>query len=147
MTGELITELTRIGGLRVIAQTSSMQYKDSPKSIPEIARELNVEYVTEASIVKVGDLVRLSVKLVNANANENVWAENFQKPFEDIFDLQSDFALAIAKEIRIELAPGETRRLADAGKVDPQVYEAYLKGRFFLNKRTPDGITKASVTG
>ena len=87
MTDALITDLTKIGGLRVISQNSTMQYKDSPKSIPEIAGELHVEYVIDASIVKVGEQIRISAKLVNAPTNENIWAENFQRSFSNVLKL------------------------------------------------------------
>ncbi len=133
MTDALTTELAKIGGLRVISQSSVMQYKDNPKPIPQIALELNVDYVLDASIFKVGEEVRISAKLINASENEHLWAENFQREFKNLLKLQGEIAYEVANQVKIKLTPQEKQRLEQfeqEREIDPEAYAAYLKGRY-----------------
>ncbi len=142
MTDALIADLAKISALRVISRTSAMQYKGSEKSLPEIARELNVDAIVEGSVVRSGDRVRVTAQLIHAPADRHLWAESYEREIRDVLDLQGELARAIAEEIRIELSPGEQARLADARQVDPEAYQLYLKGRYHWNRRTEEGMRK-----
>jgi serine/threonine-protein kinase len=142
MTETLITELSKIGALTVISRQSVMQFKGTDKPLPEIARELNVDAVVQGSALHIGERVRITVQLIEAASDRNLWAENYDRELRDILALHSDVARAIAREIKVAVTPEETRRLASARPVNPQAYEAYVKGRYFWNKATPEGIEK-----
>ncbi len=142
MTDTLITELSKISALKVISRTSTMRYKKSEKSIPEIGRELRVDAVVEGSVMRAGDRVRITAQLIDARTDKHVWAENYEGDLRDVLSLQADVARAIAGEIKIKLTVQEQAGLANARPVNPQAYEAYLKGRFYWNKRTPAGLMK-----
>jgi TolB-like protein/DNA-binding winged helix-turn-helix (wHTH) protein/Tfp pilus assembly protein PilF len=143
MTETLITELSKIGALTVISRQSVMQFKGTDKPLPEIARELNVDAVVVGSALHIGERVRITVQLIEAASDRNLWAENYDRELRDILALHSDVARAIASEIRIMLTPEEEARLARTRPVNPEAYEAYLKGRYFWNKRTEEGFKKA----
>jgi TolB-like protein/DNA-binding winged helix-turn-helix (wHTH) protein/Tfp pilus assembly protein PilF len=143
MTETLITELSKIRALTVISRQSVMQFKGTDKPLPEIARELNVDAVVQGSALHIGERVRITVQLIEAASDRNLWAENYDRELRDILALHSDVARAIASEIRIMLTPEEEARLARTRPVNPEAYEAYLKGRYFWNKRTEEGFKKA----
>jgi TolB-like protein/Tfp pilus assembly protein PilF len=143
MTDALITELSQIRKLRVISRTSVMQYKHSQKPLSEIARDLNVDAVVEGSVVRANGRVRISAKLLQASVEQSLWADNYERDFTDVLALQSDVATAIARGIQVELSGPEASRLASSKAIVPEAYEAYLKGRFESEKRTPDGLTTA----
>ncbi len=128
MTEALITDLAKIGALRVISRTSVMQYKGAKKPLPEIARQLNVDAVVEGSVQRSGDRVRITAQLIQAAADKHLWAESYERDLRDILALQSEVAQAIASQVQIKLAPEQKARLAGARPVNPQAYEAYLKG-------------------
>ena len=111
MTDALISELSHIGAIRVISRTSVMQYKGVRKSLPEIARELNVDAIVEGSVLRVGDRVRITAQLIEARTDRNLWAQSYDGEMTDILTLQSDIARAIAVEIEAELTPQEEARL------------------------------------
>jgi TolB-like protein len=134
MTESLITELSKIGSLKVISRTSAMLYKDSEKPLPEIAGELNVEAVVEGSVLRTGDRVRVTAQLVHAATDQYLWAENFDRDLQDILTLYSDVARAIAIEIQIKLTAQEESLLAHAHPVDPEAIEAYLKGNYYSTR-------------
>jgi tetratricopeptide (TPR) repeat protein len=142
MTEALITELSKIGALRVISRQSVMRYKGSDKPLPEIARELNVDAVVEGSVLRAGQRVRITAQLIVAAPERHLWADNYDRDFGDILTLSSEVARAIAREIKVAVTPTEERRLASARPVNPETYEAYLKGMFHLNKMTPEGTKK-----
>ena len=143
MTDALITDLAQIDNLRVISRRSVMRYKGTDKSIPEIARELNVAFVIDGSVSKVGDQVRISARLVDATTDQYVWAERFETGFADVLGTQNKIAGAIAEQIHGELSPRDQARLARPQRsVDPATYEAYLRGMHHLSKYTPDDIRK-----
>ncbi|HXX15733.1 MAG TPA: protein kinase [Candidatus Eremiobacteraceae bacterium] len=144
MTDALITELSQIRKLRVISRTSVMQYKSTRKSLDQIAQELNVDAVVEGSVVRAGDRVRISAKLFQANIEGALWADNFERNFTDILALQSDVATSIARGIQVELSGAEQNQLARTRSVVPEAYEAYLKGRYESEKRTPEAFRDAA---
>jgi serine/threonine protein kinase/TolB-like protein/pimeloyl-ACP methyl ester carboxylesterase/Flp pilus assembly protein TadD len=142
MTEALINELGKISALRVISRSSVMQYRQTPKPLPQIGRELNVDAVVEGSVLRVGPRVRVTVQLIQAASDRHLWAERYERDFGDILGLQSDLAKSIAREIRITVTPEEQSRMADARRVNPEAHELYLKGRYFF-ERPPDGLLKA----
>jgi len=143
MTEALISDLAKIGGLKVISRTSVMRYKATTKSLPEIARELNVDAVVEGSVLRVGDRVRITAQLIHAATDQHLWAESYDRDLRDVLRLHSEVARTIAQEIKVTLTPQEQARMVEARPVNPEAHEAYLKGRFYWNKRTPDGLKKA----
>src|ERR1700686_1148977 len=144
MTDELITELGQISGLRVISRTSAMTYKGARKALPQIARELNVDAVVEGTVLRSGNRVRITAQLIRASADKHLWAQSYEGELSDILALQKKVARAIADQIRIKLNPNERTGLNHPKAVNPEAYEAYLKGRYFWNKRTGEGLTKAA---
>ena len=140
MTEALITELSKIGALQVISRTSAMRFKESDKSLPEIAEELGVAGVVEGSVVRDGDRVRITAQLIHAGTDTHLWAESYDGELADVLRLQSDVAREIAREIAIALTPAEEARLASTRPVDPAAYEAYLRGAYHLHQLTPEGI-------
>ncbi len=144
LTEEMITQLSRLNPTRlgVIARTSAMRYKATRKTAAEIGRELGVSYLVEGSVRCAGSRVRVTAQLIQVRDQTHVWAESYDRTFDDILKLQGDLARAIAEEIDVTLTPGVATRLARAPAISPQAHEAYLKGRYFWNKRTADGLTK-----
>jgi len=143
MTEALITDLAQLSGLKVISRTSIMQYKDSRKPLPQIARELGVEAVVEGSVQRQGDRVRISAQLIQAPTDTHLWARSYEAELRDVLALQSDIARAIAQEIRLQLAPEEAQRLASARRVNPQAHEAYLKGMHHVMRVNLEDFAKA----
>ena len=144
MTEELTTDLAKISALRVISRTSVMQFKgEHRKPLPEIARLLNVDAVVEGSVLRVGDKVRITAQLIDAPADKHLWAESYERNSRDVLTLQDEVAAAIARQINIELTPDEQARFANARPVNPQAHEDVLKGFYYLNKRTEDGMRSA----
>lgn len=134
MTEQLIADLSKIGSLRVISRTSVMQYKEKRKSLPEIAKELNVDAVVEGSVLRDHDRVRITAQLLQAATEKHLWAETYDRDLRDVLDLQSSVARDIANQVRITLTPQEQARLGNRGRVDPEVYQLYLKGRYYTNQ-------------
>ena len=143
MTDELITRLAQISALRVISRTSVMTYKSVHKSLPEIARELNVDTVVEGSVSRSGDRVRITAQLIQMPTDTHMWAQSYSEDFKDALALQSKVAHDIAEQIRVTLNHQEQAALVKSKTVNPEAYVAYLRGRYFWNKRTPDGLKKA----
>jgi TolB-like protein/DNA-binding winged helix-turn-helix (wHTH) protein/Flp pilus assembly protein TadD len=143
MTDELITDLAQISALRVISRTSVMAYKGARKPLPQIARELNVDAVVEGSVLRSGDQVRITAQLIEASTDKHLWSMSYEGELRDTLSLQNRVANAIADQIRINLTPQEQVELKSEKAVNPQAYESYLKGRYFWNKRTPDGLKAA----
>jgi serine/threonine protein kinase len=130
----LITELSRIKAIKVISRTSVMGYKGTKKRIPEIAKELGVAAIVEGSTVRSGNTVRINVQLINGRSDKHLWADNFDREYRDVLALQSKAALAIAKQIQATLTPAETEALGHKRPVDPDAYDAYLKGISIIHK-------------
>lgn len=136
ITDALINELAKISALRVISRQSVMRYKESDKSLPDIARELNVDAVVEASALAIEGRVQIRAQLIQASTELNLWAKSYESKLSDILVLQSEMAQTIAQEIKVSLSPGEKTRLSSNKPVDPIAYEAILKGQFHLYKLT-----------
>ncbi len=143
MTDELIAHLAKIRSLRVISRTSSMEYKGTHKTLSQIARDLNVDSVVEGTVLRSGDRVRITAELVQVATDRHLWAETYESQLGDILTLQSHVASAIVNEIRVKLTPEDQVRLAITRPVSTQSYENYLKGRYYWNKRSQEGLTKA----
>jgi TolB-like protein/DNA-binding winged helix-turn-helix (wHTH) protein/Flp pilus assembly protein TadD len=143
MTDELITDLAQISALRVISRTSVMVYKGARKPLPQIARELNVDAVVEGTVLRSGDQVRITAQLIEASTDKHLWSQSYEGELRDTLALQNRVASAIADQIRINLTPQEQAALKNVKVVNPEAYESYLKGRYFWNKRTADGLKVA----
>jgi TolB-like protein/DNA-binding winged helix-turn-helix (wHTH) protein/Tfp pilus assembly protein PilF len=139
MTDALICHLAQIGSMRVISRTSVMQFKDTRKTLPEIGRMLNVDAVVEGTVLRSGDRVSVSAKLIRAATDESLWAQKYEGLLGDVLTLQSELAQAIARQIRLEVT-GFARR---ARSVDPKAYEAYLWGRYYQDKQLGWATEKA----
>jgi TolB-like protein/Flp pilus assembly protein TadD len=144
MTEALIGELGKISALRrVISSTSVMRYKGMDKSLPEIAKELNVSAVVEGSVMLVGKQVRVMAQLIEARKDRLIWTDSYERDLHNILALQRELARVIAKEIKVAVTPEEQARLAEARPVNPEAYQLYLKGRYLWNKRTGEDLKKA----
>jgi TolB-like protein/DNA-binding winged helix-turn-helix (wHTH) protein/Tfp pilus assembly protein PilF len=143
MTDELITQLAHIGALRVISRSSVMTYRHVHKPLAEIGRELDVQAVVEGTVFRSGDRVRLSAQLIRVPADKNLWAQSYEGDIRDSLALQSKVAQAVARQVEATLTMEEQLALGNPRAVNPQAYEAYLKGRYYWNKRTAEGLTKA----
>jgi TolB-like protein/DNA-binding winged helix-turn-helix (wHTH) protein/Tfp pilus assembly protein PilF len=144
ITEELITSLSKIGALHVTSRTSVMRYKRTNKSLPQIARELNVDGIIEGTVQRSGDRVRVTAQLIHAPTDRHMWAGTYDRELKDVLALQDEVARSIANEIKTTLTPQEKKNLTAVRPVNPGAYEAYLKGRYYWNKRTAEGISKAS---
>lgn len=145
ITDELITNLAQVSSLRVISRTTMMQYKSAKKTLPQMARELNVDGVVEGSVVRSGDRVRIRVQLIDSHADRNVWARSFEREMPDVVGLEREIAKTIADQISAEITPREQERLAGTWQVSPEAYDAYLKSRYLLHHRRNDEGVRESV--
>jgi TolB-like protein/DNA-binding winged helix-turn-helix (wHTH) protein/Flp pilus assembly protein TadD len=143
MTDELISDLGQISALRVISRTSVMAYKHARKPLPQIARELNVDAVVEGTVLRSNDQVRITAQLIEASSDKHLWSQSYEGGLRDTLALQSKVARAIADQIRINLNSQEQAELKNVRVVNPAAYESFLKGRYFWNKRTADGLKVA----
>ena len=139
----LIAELSKIGAMKVISRTSTRAYSGSTKSLREIAAELGVTKIVEGSVTRVEDEVRITIQLIDARTDTNLWAESFDRNMPDILRLQQEAARAIAAKINVVLTPLEESRLAGAPRVRPAAYDAYLRGMFHWYKLTPEDLQAA----
>jgi TolB-like protein/DNA-binding winged helix-turn-helix (wHTH) protein/Tfp pilus assembly protein PilF len=143
MTDALVTELAQISSLRVISRTSVMRYKGTRKPLPDIAKELNVDGIVEGSVVQSAERVRVNAQLIEAATDRHLWASMYERSPGDVVILQSEVARAITSAIQVQLTPQEEAQLTRVQPVDPQAYEAYLRGRYFWNKRTDAAVRKS----
>ena len=143
LTDALITDLGQISSLRVISRTSVMQYKGTKKPLPEIARELNVDAAVEGTVLRSGSRVRITAQLLQARTDRHLWAETYERDFEDVIRLERQMALAIAHEVSGRLPPAQETRLARSRTTNPRAYDAYLRGRYLWGQRTPEPTTAA----
>jgi TolB-like protein/class 3 adenylate cyclase len=134
MTEALIGDLAKIGALSVISRTSVMRYKQSDKSLPQIAQELGVDGVIEGTVMRAGGHVRITAQLIDARNDVHLWSNRYDRELSDVLALQSDVARAVAEQVRLELTPQERAALAASRSVDPRAYDAYLRG---LHSRGP----------
>ena len=134
MTEELITDLSQISALKVISRTSSEVYEDTHKSLPEIARELNVDAVIEGSVERSGNHVRITAQLIYAPQDKNLWARSYDRDLQDALAVQGTLANAIADEIRVQLSPNEKARLHTPRPVNVIALDYYLQGNYHLHR-------------
>lgn len=118
----------------MISETSVAQFKGTKKSVPEIARALEVDGIVEGSVLRNGNQVRITVQLIRGDTDRHIWAESYQRQMADVLALQDEVALGVAHAIKLELAPGVARQSSSPRPVNPEAYEAYLNGRYFLQK-------------
>ena len=142
MTEDLITDLGKIGALRVISRTSVVKYKGTKKTLPEIARELNVDALVEGTVARSGNHLRITASLLQASPEKHLWAESYESEAGDILALQGQVARAIAHEIQVKLTPEEQKLLGSARPVDPQAHDDYLRGRYFCDRDTREALDK-----
>jgi TolB-like protein/Tfp pilus assembly protein PilF len=143
MTEELIGQLSRIPGLRVISRTSSMHFKNTQLSAPEIARMLGVDAIVEGSLLREGRQMRVHTQLIRAATDDHIWAGEYQREYRSILEIEEEFTRSIVEQIEVNLKPEERARLAAVRPVDPEAYEDYLKGRYYFNQRTADALNKS----
>jgi len=134
MTDALITDLAQIGSLKVISRTSSMQYKQTKKSLPEIAREMNVDGIVEGTVQRSGDRVRITTQLIHGPSDKHVWANSYERDTRDVFALERDITEDVARQIRARITPENQATLARPRAVNPNVLEAYLQGNYYLSR-------------
>jgi serine/threonine-protein kinase len=143
MTEALITDLSKIGALKVISRSSAMRYKESDKPPSEIAAELGVDAIVEGAVIREGNRVGITAQLIEAETDENLWADRYDRDMTSILTLQGEIARAIAAEIQIALTPEEQVLLAATRAIDPAAHEAYLRGTFHLQQFTPQDFELA----
>ncbi len=143
MTEALISELAKISALRVISRTSVMRYKTAPKPLSEVARELNVDTVVEGSVLRDGDRVKITAQLIGVEPERHLWVNSYERDLRDILALHSEVARDIAGEIRAAITPAEDQSLRRKRPVDPDAFDAYIRGRHFWNKRSAKHLYKA----
>ena len=143
ITEDIITQLAKVGELKVIARTSVMQYKDTKKSISEIGRELNVSTVLEGSVRRSEGQVRVVAQLIDVRNSEHLWADSYDRDLTKIFAIQSDVAQQIARALKAKLSPAEKSSIERPPTANPEAYQLYLKGRFYWNKRRLDDMRTA----
>jgi TolB-like protein/Tfp pilus assembly protein PilF len=143
MTEELISALSKIADLRVIARTSVMRYKNSKKPIGDISKELNVSAILEGSVRKAGNKIRIAVQLADPETEEQLWSEKYDRDLEDIFAVQSEIAQKVADELEVQIGKNERLNLGKKATDSNEAYTLYLEGRHFLNTRTEEGLRKA----
>ena len=134
-TEALTTTLAKIGALRVVSRTSAMQYKGIHKPLRDVARELEVDAIVEGTVLRVGGRVRITAQLIDAGKETHLWAESYERDLRDVLTLQSEVADAIAREIRVKVTAADRARFTEPRPVDPEAYEAYLKGRYHWNRQ------------
>lgn len=145
LTEAMISELSRLnpGKLKVIARTSAMQYKKTAKQIPQIGRELDVDYLLESSVRGSGERVRVTAQLVRASDATHVWSGEYERDLKDVLDLQERVAMAIADEVNLTVAPSVDAQATRGHAVNPEAYRYYLLGRYHWNKRTREDILQS----
>jgi TolB-like protein/DNA-binding winged helix-turn-helix (wHTH) protein/tetratricopeptide (TPR) repeat protein len=143
MTEALISQLGKIGALRVISRTSAMHYKGSRKRLPEIAKELDIQAVLEGSVQRSGNQVRITVQLIEAMSDRHLWSDSYDGEMDKVLTLQSKVAADVAEEIKIAVTREQRSRLTETRPVDPEAYEAFLLGHHHMRKRTSEGLGNA----
>ena len=140
MTEELISTLSRIRELKVISRTSIMRYRQTEKSLPEIAAELNVNTVLEGSVRKIGDELRITAQLIDIQNDEHIWSEDFDRKFENIFSLQREIALKVADSMKISILSSERKEMGKRITQNMEAYVLYLKARSYRSRSTIDSF-------
>lgn len=142
MTDELITEISKFGQLRVISHSSVQRYKERKQTLAEIARELRVDAVVEGTVMRSGNRIRITARLIDARSDRNLWAQSYERDLRDVLALQNEVARQVATEVGINLTAGERARLASSREINPDAHEAYLRGIFYWRQLSCDGFKK-----
>src|SRR6266567_2322110 len=145
MTESLIGRLSGIHNLRVISRTSTMHFKDTQLSVPEIAKMLRVDAIVEGSVMREGNRIRVHAQLIRAATDEHFWSETYDREFRDVLSLESEVAQSIARKVEATVTGKEQERLTAARSVSPEVYESYLKGVFALDKSNNQAGIEESI--
>lgn len=145
MTEELTSELTSLRSLRVISRTSANRYTSTTKSLPEIARELNVDAIMEGSVLRDGNTIRISLQLVDAVTDRQVWSEKYERSTDNVMAVQREVARAVAQRIHLKTTPAEERHLQTVGTQNPLAYEAYLRATYKLRSQSREEDTDAAI--
>ena len=145
MTEELISKLSRLHDLTVIARTSVMQYKETGKSVAEIGRELRVGTILEGSVRKAGDRLRITAQLVDVESQGHLWSQDYDRTLDDVFAIQSAVAESVADALEVTLGPGEKRQLEKQGTQNLEAYHLYLQGLHLFHRQSEEGL-KNSIT-
>ena len=143
LTEEIIAKLSRLKKVKIISRASVMSYHREGKTVKQIAAELHVQFLVEGSVRKHGSLLRITAHLIDADQDAYLWAETYDGTMDEVFDIQENVADRIAKALRVRVTPGEKRILKHRATVSTEAYQLYLKGRFFWNKRSKDGMETA----
>ncbi len=143
VTEDILTQLSRISGLRVLSRTTMMQYKGSKKKLSEIGAELKAGVVLEGSVRRSGSRVRITAQLIDAQKDAHLWADSYDREMSDILGIQSDVAAKIAAALKVALTPREKEVLKKAPAVNPQVYTLLLQSRYFIQRVTKEDTEKA----
>lgn len=143
LTEELINALSNIKDLRVVARTSAFSFKGKDMDIREIGTKLNVDTVLEGSVRQAGNRLRIMAQLINVEDGYQLWSERFDREMKDVFDIQDEATLAIVERLKVKLMGDEEKKLIKRHTESEEAYQLYLKGRFFWNKRTGEGMNKA----
>ena len=143
LTEEIITGLSAVPELRVISRTSAMHYKGTQRSIPEIARELGVAHILEGSVRRSAGRVRISAQLIDARADEHLWAESYESDLGDVFRVQEQIARQVVRALEVELGERGKAALVRQGTRDPEAYRLYQRARYLWNTRTKEGHQRA----
>lgn len=142
LTEDVLTQISKVKALKVISRTSVMQYKNTSKNLRTIGRELGVSNLLEGSVRKIGNRVRITAQLIDAERDEHLWAENYDHELQDIFAVQSEVADKIATALKAAITPDERAQIDRPPTKSIEAYEHYLKGRYLWNKRTREGLMK-----
>jgi TolB-like protein/Flp pilus assembly protein TadD len=142
ITEEIISNLAKISGLDVIARTSIVKYKNTEVSVDKIGNELNVGTILEGSVRKISNKARITVQLIDAPTQKHLWSEAYDRELKDIFSIQSDIAMKVAEELKIQLLSNEKEQIGKRGTENAEAYRNYLLGNYYLNKRTGDAFVK-----
>ena len=140
---EILTRLSKVADLKVISRTSTQRYRNKPDNLLDIAKELGVAYILEGTVQRVTDQVRVNVQLINAQNDSHLWADKFDRNLTDLFAVESDIAARITDTLQARLTAPERHAIAARPTENSEAYELYLKGRFYWNKRTEEGVRKA----
>lgn len=140
---DILNNLFRINGLRVISRTTTEQFKGSRLSVPQIADKIHANYVLEGSVQRHDNRVRVAVQLIDAGRDQHIWSNEYDRELTDIFTIQSQIAIQIANELRILLSAKEIENIERNPTTNIQAYNYYLQGRYFMNRRTQDGVLKS----
>ena len=143
MTEELISTLSKIRGLKVISRTSVTKYKQTNKSLSEIAKELNVGAVLEGSVRKVADDLRITVQLVDVENDEHLWSQDYDRKFENVFSVQKVIAQKVAESLRVTILAKESKELGKKPTQNMEAYILYLKGHNYRRKYTLDSLKRS----